>query len=178
MRELGINLLGVQEASSPPGARVVDGYIVLSSGSDKGTLGCELWADTESPYASADGKDYCFGMSGFVAIFASPRVLVVHVTARCLQCTAVVAHAPHSGVNAADRDVWWDDLARRLAGQPDVVLLVDANARLGSSVSRSVGSGGFCQQENVSGNLLHRTLVELDMRVPATFGPAAPSAFT
>ena len=178
MRELGINLLGLQEARSPPGARVVDGYIVLASGSDKGTLGCELWADTESPYASVDGKDYRFRMSDFVAIFASPRVLVVRVTARCLQCTIVVAHAPHSGVDAADRDVWWDDLARRLAGQPDVVLLVDANARLGSAVSRSVGSGGFCQQEDVSGNLLHRTLAELDLCVPATVGPADPSAFT
>ena len=179
VRELGINLLGVQEARSPPGARVVDGYIVLASGSDRGTLGCELWADTECPYASVDGRDHCFRMSDFVAIFASPRVLVVRVTARCLQCTVVVAaHAPHSGVEAADRDVWWDDLARRLAGQPDVVLLVDANARLGSFVSRSVGSGGFCQQENTSGNLLHRTWVELDLCVPATFGPADPSAFT
>ena len=141
-------------ACMSPGARVVDGYIVLASGSDRGTLGCELWADTERPYASIDGKDYHFSMSDFVAIFADPRVLVARVTARCLQCTVVVAHAPHSGVDASDRDVWWGDLARRLAGQPDVVLPVDANARLGSSVSRSVGSGGFSQQENVSGSLL------------------------
>ena len=74
MRELGINLLGVQEARSSPGARVVGGYIVLASGSDRGTLGCELWADTGRPYASIDGKDYHFRMSGFVAIFAAPRV--------------------------------------------------------------------------------------------------------
>ena len=170
--------MGVQEARSPPGARIVDDYIVLSSGADRGTLGCELWADTVGPYASVDAKDYRFRMSDFVAIFASPRVLVVRVTARCLQCTVVVAHAPHSGVDAADRDVWWDDLTRRLAGQPDVVLLVGANARLGPSVSRSVGCGGFCQNEDVSGYLLHRTLTELDMCVPATFGPADPSAFT
>ena len=90
-------------------------------------MGCELWADTECPYASVDGREYRFRMSGFVAIFASPRVLVVRVTARCLQCTVVVAHDPHSGVDAADRDVWWDDLARRLAGQPDVVLLFVAS---------------------------------------------------
>ena len=30
VRELGINLLGVQEAGSAAGARVVDGYIVLT----------------------------------------------------------------------------------------------------------------------------------------------------
>ena len=91
MRKLGINLLGVQEARSPAGARVVDGYMVLASGSDRGTLGCELWADTECPYASVDGRDYRCRMSDFVAIFASPRVLVVRITARCLQCIVVVS---------------------------------------------------------------------------------------
>ena len=64
------------------------------------------------------------------------------------------------------------------AGQADVALLVDASARLGSSVSRFVGSGGFCQQEDHSGFLFHRTLVELGLRVPATFGAVDTTAFT
>ena len=100
------------------------------------------------------------------------------MTARCLQCTLVVAHAPHSGVDVAVRSLWWEDLSRRLAGQPDVVLLVDADARLGSSVSAAVGSGGMCQQEDLSGAMFHRTLVELGLCVPATFGPLDESAFT
>ena len=103
---------------------------------------------------------------------------MVRVTARCLQRIAVVAHAPHSGVYVAARSLWWDDLSRRLAGQLDVVLLVDANDRLGSSVSASVGSGGMCQQEDLSGAMFHRTLVELGLCVPATFGPVDHSAFT
>ena len=65
VRELGVNLLGVQEARSAAGARVVDGYVVLASVADRGTLGCELWADTGSPYASFDGKDYCFRQSDY-----------------------------------------------------------------------------------------------------------------
>ena len=69
-------------------------------------------------------------------------------------------------------------MSSRLAGQPDVVLLVDANARLGSAVSGSVGDGGLCQQEDISGSMFHRTLVELSLCVPATFGPPDPSAFT
>ena len=171
VRELGANLLGVQEARSAAGARVVDGFVVLASGANKGTLGCGLWADVEKPYASVDGKDYCFRMSDLVVIFASPRVLVVRVTARCLQCTVVVAHAPHSGVDAAVHELWWDDLSLRLAGQADVVLPVDANARLGPSVSKSVGSGGFCQQEDHIGFLCHRALVELSLSLPGVFLP-------
>ena len=178
VRELGVNLLSVQEARSAAGSRVVDGFVVLASGADKGTLGCGLWADAERPYASIDGKDYCFRFSGFVVIFASPRVLVVRISARCLQCTVVAAHAPHSGVDAAARELWWDDLSFRLAGQTDVVLLVDANARVGSSVSKSVGCGGFCQQEDHGGFLFHRTLVALGLRVPATFGAVDSTAFT
>ena len=58
VRELGINLLGAQEARTAAGSQIVDGYVVLASGADRGTLGCELWADTEKPYASVDGKDY------------------------------------------------------------------------------------------------------------------------
>ena len=178
VRELGINSLGVQEARTAAGAWIVDGYVVLASGTDRGTLGCELWAGTEKPYASVDGKEYFFRQSDVVAIHSSPRVLVVSVIARCLRCTLVVAHAPHSGVDVAARSLWWDGLSRRLAGQLDVVLLVDANARLGSSVSASVGSGGMCQQEDLSGAMFHRTLVELGLCVPATFGPVDLSAFT
>ena len=62
VRELGVNMLGVQEARAAAGARVVDGYVVLASGADRGTLGCELWADTEKPYASVDGKDFSFSL--------------------------------------------------------------------------------------------------------------------
>ena len=50
MRELGINMLGDQEARTAAGTRVVDGCVVLASGADRGTLGCELWADSEKPY--------------------------------------------------------------------------------------------------------------------------------
>ena len=178
VRELGINLLEVQEARAAAGARIADGYVVLASGADRGTLGCELWADTEKPYASVDGKEYFFRQSDFVAIYSSPRVLVVRMTAGRLQCTLVVAHAPRSGVDVAARSLWWDDLSRRLAGQPDVVLLVDADARLGSSVSACVGSGSMCQQEDRSEAIFHRTLVELGLCVPATFGPVDLSAFT
>ena len=112
--------------------------------------------------------------------FIRPREswCMVRVTARCLQCILVAAHAPHSGVDVAARSFWWDDLSRRLAGQLDVVLFVDANARLGSSVSASVGSGGVCQQEDLSGAMFHRTLVELGLCFPATFGPVDLSAFT
>ena len=98
MRELGINLLGVQEARAAAGARVVNGYVVLASGADRGTLGCELLADTEMPYASVDGRGYFFRQYDFVAVQASPRgprVLVVRVAARCLQCINLLLRMHH-----------------------------------------------------------------------------------
>ena len=102
-----------------------------------------------------------------------------HMSCHVMSChVCMYIYAPHSGVDVAIRSLWWEDLSRRLAGQPDVVLLVDADARLGSSVSAAVGSGGMCQQEDLSGAMFHRTLVELGLCVPATFGPLDESAFT
>ena len=179
MHELGISLLSVQEARSPPGARDVGGYIVLllvltevlwgaSYGPTRRSLMPALMVRTITsgcltllPSSLTRGSSWCVSLPG-----------------ACSVRTVVVAHALHSGAAAADRDAWWSDLARRLAGQPDVVLLVDANARLGSSVSSFVGGGGFCQQEGVGGGLFHRTSAELDLCVPATFCPADTSAFT
>ena len=178
VRELGVHLLGVQEARTAAGSRLVDGYVVLASGADCGTLGCELWADTTVPYATLGGKDFHFRLADFVAIFASPRLLIVRVTARRVQCTVVVAHAPHSGEAHAVRDLWWAELVRRLAGQRDVVLLVDANGRVGSCLSRSVGPGGFSQAEDDNGALFHRSLAGLGLCLPATFGPIDREAFT
>ena len=98
-------MLGVQEARTAAGARTVDGYVVLASGADRGTLGCELWADTEKPYASVDGKEYTSSDNLTLLPFIRPReyVFVVRMTARCLQCILVVAHAPHLGVDVAAR---------------------------------------------------------------------------
>ena len=119
-----------------------------------------------------------FRPSDFVALFADPRLLVVRVTARRLQCTVVVAHAPHSGEDHAARDAWWSRLVDRVSGLADVVLLVDANARLGSALSDSVGPGGFRQDEDEGGALFHRALTELSLFVPASFDPPDASAFT
>ena len=65
----------------------VDGVVVLASGALRGCLGCELWARVDEPYAQCDGKDYHFRLKDFAVVYADPRLLVVRVTARLLQCT-------------------------------------------------------------------------------------------
>ena len=149
-----------------------------ASGSCRGSLGCELWADCETPYAVVDGRECFFRPRDFVVTYSDPRLLIVRVSARRLACTIAVAHAPHSGEDLAVRDAWWRGLSDRLAGQPDTVLLVDANGRIGSEVSAAVGPGGFRQVEDSGGALFHRTLLELGLCVPATFAGADSSAFT
>ena len=49
VRGIGINTLGVQEARVAAGSRPVDGYVVLASGADRGTRGCELCAVLKTP---------------------------------------------------------------------------------------------------------------------------------
>ena len=178
IRECSVHLQGVQEARGTRGSRTVDGFIILSSGAVRGCLGCELWARADMPYARLEGKEFYFRLKDFAVLHADPRLLVVRVTARMLQCTVAVGHAPHSGHPLEEREAWWDDLVKVLAGQPDLVLMVDANGRLGSVCSEAVGQGGFRQEEDASGALFHRSLLELGLRATSTWGPPDPAGFT
>ena len=164
--------------NSKVGMRCTHGYAVLASGAAAGALGCELWADLDTPYATVGERDLFFRPSDFVVLASDPRLLLVRVSAQRLHCTVAVVHAPHSGVPLLDREEWWRSLTDRLAGQPDLVILADANARLGSVASDAVGCGGFRQEEDANGELFHRTLLALGSCVPATFAAEDPCAFT
>ena len=177
VRELGVHLLGVQEGRTSAGARCTDGFVAISSGAHRGCLGCELWADAETPYAVLDGRKYFFRLTDFVVIHSDPRLLIVRLTSQRLRCTTAVGHAPHAGHEDGARDAWRKRLEERLGGLQDVVLLVDANARLGSQSSEAVGCGGFRQDEDDGGAYFHRTLLQLGLWLPATFGDEDRAAF-
>ena len=144
VRELGIHVLGLQEARPEAGIHVLSTVSLSCRPAPAEVPWAVRCGPTPNPYACVGGKDLFFRPSDFVALFASPRLRILRVIARRFQCTIAVAHAPHTG-EALVREAWWADLSRRLSGQPDLVLLVDANGRLGSSTSAAVGNGGFCQ---------------------------------
>eukprot|EP00972_Heterocapsa_arctica_P018263 2696990-Heterocapsa_arctica.AAC.1 len=77
MRDEGVLFMGIQEARSAAGARVVEDFLVLSSGAQRGNLGCELWVDLALPYATDVGKKFTIPVNACTVVHNDPRLLVV-----------------------------------------------------------------------------------------------------
>ena len=78
--------------------------------------------------------------------------LVVNVRSKGLQCTLVVAHAPIEPKTVADREFnkkWWHSLTGNITGRKNVILLIDADAHVGSEVSVDVGCGGCAEDQKL-----------------------------
>ena len=88
---------------------------------------------------------------------------------QALHCTGIVAHALHvkSG-NREARAAWWNELDDHIAEGSDTVLLIDANARLGSETSEAVGGEGLCEKQCDNGAFVHRLLLDNKMCAPST----------
>eukprot|EP00959_Pyramimonas_sp_CCMP1952_P246391 5150365-Pyramimonas_sp.AAC.1 len=96
-------------------------------------------------------------------LHAAPRMLVVRVQAPGLELVICVAHAMHSGHKAAERAQFWETLDEHMPKWGVQLLLIDVNARLGSTPISQVGQAGFVQEEDPQGERLRQTLEESDM---------------
>lgn len=78
----------------------------------------------------------------FVVLHSDPRVIAVHCKNRKLEFVAICAHSPRSGAPIEIRKQWWDYLQKICEAAPngtDKTILIDANARIHSSVPGIVG---------------------------------------
>ena len=78
-----------------------------------------------------------------VALIASdPRFLILRLKTALVHTIIIAGHAPHTGAAASDLARWWEDLAQHIPSRYDLwprVLLVDANARVGSEPCQHIG---------------------------------------
>eukprot|EP00435_Cladocopium_sp_Y103_P041926 s1460_g11.t1 len=130
----GINILGVQEARSPPGLSVVDQVLRISGGSDNGKFGVELWISLKQPYAHIAGKAIFFARSNFQLLHHDSRRLLVRVSSVHFDGFLLVLHAPQSGRPYNEREQWWaitNDIATKFCSGLPLFVLMDANAKTG-----------------------------------------------
>ena len=170
----GVHMVGVQEARTPgPDIRASDKYCAITSGAThRGTHGCELWINTRIPFASVGGQKVFFQPRNAAVVAHSPTYLYVAIRMHGFVLDCVVAHAPHGRPDPRVAEVWWERFAaivlrRRTCGIP-VVVLVDANARLGSTGSESVGTC-CAQAEDPPGEFFHQFMHDTASCVPSTF---------
>ena len=167
----GAHFQGIQEARTPEGARSMSEYMAISSGSEKGTLGCELWVSKKANV-----------QLGEVAVSSSsPRHLLCAIRPKAVKVDVLVAHAPHVAHGIAKVEAWWRDLGQLVRGRREpkpLVCLVDANAHVGSVLSAAIGDGS-AELQCEAGDVCHSFLLEHDLCLLATFGePESPDEHT
>ena len=166
-------LLGLQETRLPESCQPPDSdFLMLSSAANAdGHYGCSLWINPSVPFAQAQGKPCKVSREGIIVTSYSPRHLQVQIDTPWIRFTVLVAHGPSAVRQADEAKAFWSqrlqDLARRPEGS-EVLLLVDANGRVGSQPTSAVGAHDP-ETESLAGEVFHSFLLELGCMLPATF---------
>ena len=172
--EHGLNIVGLQEArTSGPSSSSTSHYHVVRSGANpRGQYGCELWISTDLPFTNGTCRQSFFKPADLTIVSTSPRHILAAVRMKHFSMDVVVAHAPHSGSPEGVLMAWWQELQKivstRGSRNVPIICLIDANATVGSAVSRSIGSFA-AEVENQGGDLFHGFLLDNDLCLPATF---------
>ncbi|CAE7293014.1 CFDP2 [Symbiodinium sp. CCMP2592] len=174
LRSEKVLFAGLQETRVQDTALLPDRtHILLHSGAnDAGNYGCALWVSKSVPYAHVDGQPLCLEPKHCTVSAASPRHLVVCVEAPHLRLGVIVVHAPsdpqdEQGVLHAFWAARTLELDRLPKGMP-VLVLADANSRLGSLESEAVGSH-HAETETPAAAHFHSFLLRNGLWLPATF---------
>ena len=172
LHQAGISIVGLQETRCR--GQVTGSCRGFGVFADKaGHGGVELWIRQD---IRADPRS-------FHVLVAEPRFLLVkgHTAAGVIQCC--LCHGPDSTRNQAEIQAWWRRSAALIRSACQVslplVVLYDANARVGSVASLAVGDQA-ADWEDTAGAEFHAMLVEWDYCLPATLpgphnDPAKPS---
>ena len=153
----GLKVIGLQETRCRKDrACITEGYFMIAAAAHKGNYGTELWFDSS------------LGVSERTAwrIVSTPRLLVVRVQLWQADVLCISAHAPY------DDPAWWREFPAKVsAANPDklpIILLTDANAKVGSTTSQAIGPEG-AEQQNEMGEAFHEALLQLNMAAVNTF---------
>ena len=132
-----LDIIGIQEGRLQSAVKSGVHYeMYFGQPSKCGAHGCQVWiARDRKP------KLLC-------AISHSARLLTVHalLSENNTEVFAVAAHAPTEGAESAVKDAFWDMLvkvilsARASVPHANIILMIDANSRVGSVVSSGIGA--------------------------------------
>ena len=177
-------LAGIQEARTPAGATVSNGFLRLCSGPDRtGNLGVEVWVNLQTSLGPGRASHLRFQRSDAVVLHAEPSCLIARIKAHSLDLLIASMHAPHRAHSLQHRLDWWRRVTRLCLSldRNDLwVLALDGNFRIGSHTSSSVGDWHADPQDEAA-EVAHELLRRLRLFLPATFrdnmwGQGAPFA--
>ena len=166
-------VVGLQEtALEQSQMTAADGYLRLSSAAKNGHGGTELWLATSWPAAWIGQRPLFWDAAGtMVLVYDSEMLIAVSLLPGLGEFLLVVGHAPHQGRPPADRDQWWRTLRRHITRYRQgrrLILMLDANAQLGSIPAPGIGSFAAAEEDD-AGTSLRELATDEDLWAPSTF---------
>ena len=176
--DIGIHIFALQETRlRRTGGLVSDHYLLLASqASPQGHFGMMVGFDFKRPHGTITDEDgqtseIKFQRSHLSIIHSDSRSLIVKVHTPALKCIVVAGHAPHTGISDEAGIAWWQSLIDRIPMQFatwDRLALVDANCRVGSFPSDSVGTWQ-AEEDGKHSEAFHNFLLHEQLWLPATY---------
>ena len=150
-----------------------DWHMWHASCTSAGQYGVAIWVHRHRPFLWLDGRPLKVEAPQVTVLHAEPRLLGLDVSLPTFRCVLASAHAPHTPVSGDTEaaEAFWrvlQQVLRRAPGHVPVILMVDANGRLGDIQSSSVGN---CDQEGetAAGGVFHSFLQDHDLCAANTF---------
>lgn len=169
--EVGAHVVGLQETRMRKPTKIeTEDYIVLCGCANaRGHYGTQLWFSRKLPLDKA-GTLY-FKKEHMKILHQDPRRLCVRVRSPFMKAIVISAHAPHSQAAEAERQDWWQQLAKTIPARYKDwhhVVMIDANARLGEYPNGLVGDFAADTQDD-NGGLFCDFLTCNGYWLPSTF---------
>ena len=171
----GVHLAGVQETRMRSSARRsgVHFDILDAAATPEGHSGTALWINRELPWGQRGSTPVFLRADDAQTLLQTPRVMAVRLRKCPIDFVAIAVHTLNQHHASQENvDDWWTDLAASLcAVLPDgvpIVMLCDANARVGSELHDGVGPWR-AQVQDDAGAALVNFLGEFKLGLPSTF---------
>ena len=169
---LAIHALAIQESRAPsPGLRMMTSYFAVATGTGPTRAnGTEIWIARNLPFCHW-GTDVYAMPHMLTVVHTEPTMLAITLSLGGFRLGLITGQAPTAGKPKRVR-AWWRRFHRICAAvvnvAPCTVLLMDANARIGSKRTQHVG-GTHADPQDVGGEGLHTSLEILGAFLPQTF---------
>ena len=164
------HIIGLQETRVRAEIKVDQkDYLVFGAPATAGGhYGCQIWISSTIPLGT---NGDCLRKQHCKIVAKDPRFLIIQIKAPFLNTLVISAHAPTSQASLETITKWWETLDAHIPPklrQWPQLLLVDANARIGSQPSPAVGPHQADEQD-AGGEEFHGYLLSHHLWVPATF---------
>ena len=161
------HVVGLQETRLPQDALfLAQDFLCVQAASDRGHHGVALWIHRTWPSPG------CISPQHLTVLHSSPRILLVRCCAPGLKMDFCVAHSPWRDQGDKICWTWWSRLRTLLTAQSNdhypLVLLVDANARVGQAEGNHIGDHQG-HEFDINGIGLESVVIARDLWLPSTF---------